>query len=227
MKGSMNIIVYLSILILIVSQNPITAETLFSEDFSEGDDKWEVGVGTWEVENGEFVQTDASQFTSCFLRSEFWDIEWTEYTLEVRAKKLGGIEGFCIVFGITQDNAPASSGARENFFDCNIGGWSNSRSGTRKWEAGAWTELDTSTHTVTNEEWYNIKIEVSPNGYHCYLNDEKMMETSEGPSEGRIGFILFSTSAVFDDVIVYDAGGPGSQVDPNKKLAVCWASVKF
>jgi alpha-L-arabinofuranosidase len=226
MRSRMYTIVCLSIFLLTVSHAPSIAETLFSEDFSQGADRWEVGVGTWQVENGEYTQTDATQFTSSFLKAEFWDPAWTEYTLELKAKKLGGNEGFCIVYGIMQDHAPANSGQRQNIFDWVIGGWSNTKSAMRKWLDGSWTQFDESQHIVDSDDWYKIKVEVSPAKVVCYLNDEKTIESDEGPEGGRIGFILFNTSAAFDDIVVYDAGGP-AQVYPNQKLAACWGQIKF
>jgi hypothetical protein len=42
----------------------------------------------------------------------------------------------------------------------------------------------------------------------CYLDGEKMVEQAEGPPSGRIGLMLLGTSSAFDDIVVYDAGGP-------------------
>jgi hypothetical protein len=205
------------------------AETLFSEDFSNGADRWEEGSGDWEVENGEYVQKTIDFFTASFLKKEFWDAAWTEYTLELRAKRLDGAEAWDIVFGIVQDHVPVVKTDRETFFDWNIGGWTNTRSALRKWVNGSNQEIDgtKTAHTIEMDIWYEIKIEVSPTKIVGYLNDELVFEHNEGPAEGRIGFEMFDTSSAYDDIVVYDAGGPSIAVHPEQKLAACWGQVKL
>jgi hypothetical protein len=228
MKGRTHILISLSILLLIASHTPSTAKTLFSEDFSKGADRWEPGEGEWVVENGEYIQKTEDFFTASFLKKEFWDPAWTEYTLELRAKKLAGAEAWDIVFGAMQDNTPVVKGDRKTFFDWNIGGWSNARSALRKWVNGSAAEVNTTAHTIETDKWYKIKIEVSPTKVVGYLDDELAFEHNEGPAEGRIGFEMFGTSGVYDDIIVYDAGGPSAgAVYPDQKLAACWGHIKL
>ncbi|MFC1716594.1 hypothetical protein ACFL6S_23200 [Candidatus Poribacteria bacterium] len=228
MKSKMLILVYLSVSFLIMFYMPAIAETLFSENFSKGADRWEEGSGKWAVKNGEYVQETEDFFTASFLRKEFWDPAWTEYTLELKAMRLKGAEAWDIVFGIQQDNVPVVKEDRKTFFDWNIGGWTNTRSALRKWVNGSAQEINgTKTdHTIEMDIWYNIKIEVSPTRIVAYLNGEKAFEHNEGPPEGRIGFEMFGTSAAYDDIIVYDAGGPHA-VHPDGKLAAFWGSIKL
>ena len=82
-----------TLLFLIVVYSPCFAKTLFSEDFEKGTDRWEIGGGKWEVKNGEYVQSTTDTFLSSFVKEAEWDLAWTEYTLELKAKKLGGAEG--------------------------------------------------------------------------------------------------------------------------------------
>ena len=65
---------------------------------------------------------------------------------------------------------------------------------------------------------------MSPDKIVGYLDDEQAFEVEEGPAEGRIGFSLFGTSAVFDDIVVYDEGGLA--VEPAEKLAAAWGELK-
>ena len=227
-KSRIHILACLSILFLIVFHTPGTAKTLFSEDFSKGADRWEPGDGEWVVDNGEYVQKTTDFFTASFLKKEAWDLAWTEYTLELRAIKLAGDEAWDIVFGVIQDNTPFIKEDRETFFDWNIGGWTNTRSALRKWVDGSAAEVNGSGHTIETGKWYKIKIEVSPTKVVGYLDDEKVFEHNEGPAEGRIGFELFGTSSAFDDIVVYDAGGPSPKaVYPDQKLAARWGQIKL
>ncbi len=226
MKSKMLILVYLSVFLLMVFHMPAIAETLFSEDFSSGADRWEEGSGTWAIKNGEYVQETEDFFTASFLKKEFWDPTWTEYTLELKAMRLKGAEAWDIVFGIQQDNVPVVKGDRQTFFDWNIGGWTNTKSGVRKWTNGSNQVVLETPHTIEVDKWYKIKIEVSPTKVVGYLDGEQVFEHNEGPPEGRIGFEMFGTSAAYDDIIVYDADGPQA-VHPDGKLAAFWGSIKL
>jgi hypothetical protein len=226
MTNKIHMLICLSILLLIISYVPGIAKTLFSENFSKGAERWEEGAGEWKVENGEYIQKTTDVFTASFLKKEFWDLAWTEYTLELSTKRLKGDEAWDIVFGIMQDQVPVVKADRKTFFDWNIGGWANTKSALRKWVNGSAQNVVETDHTIEMNKWYKIKIEVSPEKIMCYLNDEKALEHNEGPKEGRIGFELFSTSAAFDNIVVYDFGGPQA-VYPNQKLATYWGHIKL
>jgi len=220
----------LMILLLLISiWTPILAKTLFSEDFSKGADRWDVGAGKWEVKKGEYVQSTTDTFLSSFVKEKEWDLSWIRYTLELKAMKLGGNEGWDVVFGIAKgDKVPAAKGDRNTmtFYDWNIAGWGNTRSVLRKRVKGAGSNVfETQVgKTVENNKWYAIKIEVSPDKVVGYLNGEKGFEVKEGPAEGRIGFSLFGTSAAFDDIVVYDKDG--LSVDLSEKLATFWGQIR-
>ena len=218
------------LLIFVVCSGTLSfAKTLFSDDFSKGADRWEVGAGKWGVKNGQYVQSTTDAFLSSFVKAIHWDPEWSQYTLELKAMKLGGKEGWDIVFGIGADNkVPAVKGDRNSmtFYDWNIAGWGNTRSVLRKRVKGKNSNIIDATagKTVENNKWYQIKIEVSPEKTVGYLDGKKGFEANEGPKGGRIGFSLFGTSAAFDDVVVYDEGG--LSVDSSMKLATRWSQIK-
>ena len=56
------------------------------------------------------------------------DAGWSNYTLSVRARKLGGLEGFLIMFNVKDDN---------NWTWWNIGGWGNTQNAIENCVAGA------------------------------------------------------------------------------------------
>lgn len=216
----------IAVLLLATFCAPTLAETLFSEDFSKGADRWEPGSGDWVVKDGAYVQTTTDFFTASWLKKEHWDDAWTEYTLELRAKKLDGAEGFSIVFGIRQDNTPVVKDDRKDFFDFLVAGWTNTRTLIRKIEGGTWTNFPHLDHSVEPDKWYDVKVEVTPQSVVCYLDGEKMVEQAEGPPSGRIGLMLLGTSSAFDDIVVYDAGGPSIAVLPMGKLTTRWGDIK-
>ena len=231
-RRKMCFIACLSAVLLVVFGMSTTAKTLFSEDFSKGADRWEPGVGDWSVEDEMYVQKDTSIFTTCFLKTEFWDYSWTEYTYEFKAMKIGGAEGFDPGFGIAEDMEVLTSKddrgkATSNYYEWNLGGWGNTRSELRRRVNGGNSGLVGSDHVVELDKWHVIKIEVSPDGIACYMDGELGVEFAEGPENGRIGMMLFSTAAIIDDILVYDADGPSDEaVYPDQKLAACWGQIK-
>ena len=218
-------------LVLLISIGPsIEAKTLFSDDFSKGADRWDIGAGKWEVKNDQYVQTTTDAFLSSFVKLEHWDPKLTQYTLELKAMKLDGKEGWDIVFGISSDSkVPAVKGDRNSmtFYDWNIAGWGNTRSVLRKRVKGKNSNVvdTTVSKTVGNNKWYKIKIEVSPRKTVGFIDGKKGFEVKEGPENGRIGFSLFGTSGAFDDVIVYDSDGPNA-VSRSLKLTTHWSQIK-
>ena len=229
-RSKMHIIACLSAVFLAVFSMSATAKILFQEDFSAGADKWEPGAGVWSVVDGTYVQTDSSTFTTSFLKSEFWDYSWTEYTFELKAMKTGGAEGFDPGFGIAEETAPLTSkddrgNETSTYYEWNLGGWGNTRSQLRRRVKGASEGLTETDNVVVLNQWHVIKIEVSPISVVCYLDGELALEFNEGPENGRIGLMLFSTAAAFDDILVYDADGP-TAVYPEQKLSACWGQMK-
>ena len=55
------------LLIFVVCSGTLSfAKTLFSDDFSKGANRWEVGAGKWGVKNGQYVQSTTDAFLSSF-----------------------------------------------------------------------------------------------------------------------------------------------------------------
>ena len=230
LRSKIRIIACLSAVLLVVFSMSATAKILFQEDFSAGADRWEPGVGDWSVEDGMYVQKDSSIFTTCFLKSEFWDYSWTEYTYELKIMKTDGAEGFDPGFGIAEETEVLTSKddrgkPTSTYYEWNLGGWGNTRSQLRRRVNGSNEALVDSDHVVELNKWHEIKIEVSPDGVACYMDGELGVEFEEGPASGRIGLMLFNTAAAIDDILVYDADGP-TAVYPEQKLSACWGQIK-
>ena len=108
----------------------------------------------------------------------------------------------------------------------NLGGWANVRSQVESWGG---TGGANSNHTIATDEWYDIKIVNTPDSYTLYLNDEEVATVNDGTQDGRgrIGLATWSTTARFDDVIVYGPDGPSAEaVEPGGKVTTTWAHIK-
>lgn len=133
---------------------------LLHEEFTKDKGAWEVYRGVWRAKNGLISQTSLGEDTRIY----FGDTSWSNYTVEIRGRKIGGAEGLLILFGV-KDN--------QNYYWWNLGGWGNTVSAIEKAINGQRMILGKSVSlNISQDEWYRIKIEVSNNEIRCYLNDK-------------------------------------------------------
>jgi hypothetical protein len=216
------------------------AQTYFSDNFDnlkESERKWHPLFGQWEFKDSEYHQLLNAVNCMSVVSDEHWNDDWDNYTFEVRASKIGGAEGFLIMFRcmgqmqprgvVLKDHPPRMQEDKANLeYWWNLGGWANARSQVESWggKAGVFTN-----HTIETDKWYEIRIVNTPNSYTCILDGEEIgtVDDNTQNGRGRIGLATWSTTARFDDVIVYGPNGPsGEAVEPMEKLATSWARVK-
>ncbi|WP_165986067.1 alpha-L-arabinofuranosidase C-terminal domain-containing protein [Streptomyces sp. YIM 98790] len=151
-----------------------TGETLFSDDFADAG-QWNPVAGSWAVSDGEYVQSSATTTDARSLITDAYGKDWTNYTLELDARKISGSEGFLIGFGAQGGN---------DYYWWNIGGWNNTRSVLQHARGGSAVEVKAVEGTgvetgVTNK----VKIVVSGNTISLYLDDELQMTYESGADE--------------------------------------------
>ena len=143
------------------------AETLLQSDFENGAPEWSDAGRRWTVRNGAYQQTDPGVPATVFAG----DASWSDYTLSLKARKLGGAEGFWI---IVRQNGP------ENYVVWNLGGRRN-QSHMLQFRLG---QQD---HVVSQEpgsidtgRWYDVRIELNGAKLDCYL-DGKLVQSATVP----------------------------------------------
>jgi len=127
---------------------------LFASDFSTNSDGWRLsGNGDWRVTDGVLRQSGGNEN----VRATAGDKSWSDYTLTLKARKLGGSEGFLILFHVNDD-------LTKNWW--NIGGWGNSSNA-----------IEVDNHIITQTpgsvetgRWYDIRVEVKGSQVRCYLD---------------------------------------------------------
>jgi alpha-L-arabinofuranosidase len=140
-------------------------ETLFAADFASGLDGWkQLGGGNWKVQDGVLRQSS----TEPNIRVVTTGKNWTDYTYSLKARKLGGAEGFLILFRVTDDDAKSW---------WNIGGWGNQRHAI---EMGGIISNEVPGQIETGR-WYDIRIEVKGSRIKCYL-DGKLIHDAKSPA---------------------------------------------
>ncbi|MBW8781503.1 MAG: DUF1080 domain-containing protein [Verrucomicrobia bacterium] len=127
--------------------------TLFHSDFSKDISGWKRVSGAWQAEDGVVRQTSSDSDSSIVVG----DPAWSDYTLELKARKLSGAEGFLISFGLPDERARAR---------WNLGGLANNGHGL---------EFDGLSDqrvpgSIETGRWYDIRIELKGSTVKCWLD---------------------------------------------------------
>ena len=161
-----------------------TGEIIYYDDFTSNNDKLDNISGNWKIENGKLVMDEIKD--DCRIQTS--DNDWSNYTLEVDAKKLGGNEGFLVGFGAKDTN---------NYYWLNIGGWGNTSTAVEKSLEGVKSTIVTADKkygTVEDNKNYKIKIVVDGSNISCYMDDVLIAEVKDDLSQKDI-----FTSSSYDE----------------------------
>jgi alpha-L-arabinofuranosidase len=127
-------------------------KVLFASEFSDTNGWKFLGGGKWTVQNGALQQNAQKEF----VRAIVGDKSWTDYTIELRARKLAGREGFLVLFGIGDDED-------RNWW--NIGGWANTGNGIEYGDT-----RDRKGARIEANRWYDIKVQTQGTTVKCWLD---------------------------------------------------------
>ena len=179
---------------------------------------FEVGSGaSWRYDNGVVTFDGAGT-----PRALFGSQDWTDYELTCDAKKIGGAEGFMILYRVTD----------KNYFWVNIGGWANVRSGlefgtidgNKDGRRGARATFAPFTKIETGKT-YKIRLVVKGETAKLYMDDQLYMESESdnGVTHGCAGLATWDTSAEYSNVMVKALDGTvlydGNKQAPNNVKA--------
>jgi alpha-L-arabinofuranosidase len=115
------------------------------------------------VQDGAYVQTAQVEDA----RSTAGSADWSNYTIEVTARKTAGAEGFLIMFGVRDSG---------NYYWWNVGGWNNTQSAVEKAVNGGKSSIATSSTTVETGRDHRLKVQVSGRTITTWLDGEKVDE---------------------------------------------------
>ncbi|MFZ4506159.1 MAG: alpha-L-arabinofuranosidase C-terminal domain-containing protein [Fimbriimonas sp.] len=139
---------------------------LFENDLGSNLDGVRLGEGKWEIVGGALRQTANTNFTAAMVG----DVNWTDYTVQVKARKLSGDEGFFVYFA-------TKSPDHRNFW--NIAGWGNTQHGIQ----GADVEGPRLPGRVETGRWYDLRVEVSGPNVRCYLDGVFVQSMTNTPQK--------------------------------------------
>lgn len=145
----------------IVTENE---KIIYHSDFINNQNDWEPASGHWRVEGDAYVQGDLDANRSSFVRKKAFG----DCSVEVKAKKLKGNEGFKIIFGAID---------HENYYQVNIGASENKNAVIEKVEGGIPTPVGTSVpFIVENDRWYNIKTFTKGDVVECFVDGRSLLQ---------------------------------------------------
>lgn len=138
-------------------------EVLYTSNFGQDAEEWRPRQrsGEWIVENGIYRQTDPEATDTLTLAG---DEQWQDYTLELKAKRNGGAEGFMIVF---------RNQGREHI-QWNIGGWSNTQHAIQVVTGGSAMIATQKAGSVEIGRWYDVKIVLKGYNVQCFLDGKEI-----------------------------------------------------
>ena len=125
----------------------------------EGKKGWKFVSGDWKWDGDVLRQTGKGPD----LRAYAGKKEWKDYTLTLKARKLGGTEGFLVTFA-----APDEKG--KSWW--NIGGWGNSASDLEI----RGVETERVPCVIETGRWYDIKVELKGPSIRCSLDGKLIHE---------------------------------------------------
>jgi len=127
----------------------------------DGTSNWTDNAGTFSESGGILTQSSTTMEGLLYI-NENLDLG-EDYTIEVKATKTGGQEGFLIAFGCKDS---------KNYCWWNLGGWGNTRFCIERAVNGTKTQYDTKYMSLITGQTYDLRIEVQGSNVKCYIDDE-------------------------------------------------------
>jgi alpha-L-arabinofuranosidase len=159
-------------------------KVLFQSDLTnQGLKDWKMLHGDWKLEGGALQQNSGDENCRIFVG----DSNWSDYTLSLKARKLGGKEGFLIFFGV-QDETTKSW--------WNLGGWTNVKHGIEK----PGFPMHEVAGAIETGRWYDIRIKLTGGIIRCYLDGKLVHEAK--PIVPRPLHVVASRNDASHDIIL-------------------------
>lgn len=159
------------------------------DNIAPNDEAWIFGSGNWSVnDEGALVQSGDETGSTAWIDSPNTKVR----TLSLKAKKTAGGEGFQI--GVAAEDG-------QNYYRVNIGGWGNTTAKIQHIVDGVSAETGNVAEQsyvgnvhINDNEWYDVRIEVTDYEIKAYLNDEFICSYTKPHEYGPV-----YASSVYDE----------------------------
>lgn len=147
-------------------------QTVYRSDFAQSASHWQPLRGDWKVVDGAYQQSAGADDRRAMLVDPALS-DASDYTIHLKARKLGGTEGFLILFHARDEN---------NYTWWNVGGWGNHEHGLEKSSGGGKIPLGRRVPgSIETGRWYDIRIELEGPRIRCYLDDQLIHDVQDRP----------------------------------------------
>ena len=153
---------------------------------------WKATGGDWSLKDGVLKQR-AADSGDCAVFAPA--ASYTDFTMEVKAKAVGGKEGFRLMVR-TQDT--------KNYYRWSIGAFNNKQHSLMSVTNGG-PKKRSQPHMAGIEygKWYQLKVVVAGNNVKCYIDDKLVNEESfDNYSKGSVGLGSHLSSVEYKDLKV-------------------------
>jgi hypothetical protein len=138
---------------------------LYHSDFTTEAKDWKPSGGDWKVVDGAYRQSATGE-----NRRSVLDLpelaEATDYTVQLKARKIAGSEGFLVMFHVTDDD----------FSWLNLGGWNNTGHAIKHNRVAVGGRVP---GKIETGRWYDIRIELAGPRIKCFLNDTRILDLND------------------------------------------------
>ena len=144
--------------------------TLLAADLTKDTHDWRSPGDPWSLQD-QAIEPSAPGAESWAVTG---DPNWTDYTIHLQARKLGGPEGFLVLFH-AQDGG--------NYRWWNVGGWGNTLARCEATHDGTrGPDGPGRPFTVETGRWYDLRLEVTGSRVRGFVDGKLVTDATEGPA---------------------------------------------
>jgi alpha-L-arabinofuranosidase len=163
---------------------------LFSADLTGDAGSWAFTGGEWSVQDNAIrpAAPDAETWAVTGDRS------WTDYTIRLRARKLGGREGFIVLWHATDGN---------HYHWWNVGGWGNTLVRCEAAEGGDRLAYGPgASFTVAAGRWYDLRLDVTGRRVRGFVDGKLVTDSTYEPQAAPTSVFATATYARADRTVI-------------------------
>jgi alpha-L-arabinofuranosidase len=162
--------------------------TIYKADFVNNQNDWEPVSGHWRVEGDGYIQGDLEEHRCSFVRDKTFE----NCTIEVKARKNKGNEGFSLLFGGID---------YKNYYQLHIGLNNGHSLLLEKVEGGFAMPVDTAIpFTVEENRWYDVKVAVNADEVECFIDGRSVLKYTIKEMEKR--YAIAGIDTVTNEIVI-------------------------
>ncbi|MDP4210392.1 MAG: alpha-L-arabinofuranosidase C-terminal domain-containing protein [Bacteroidota bacterium] len=166
----------------------------YISDYFNRQEDWEPYYGHWRVENGEYIQGDLGTRRVSLLH----DKAFGNVSIEVKARKIKGEEGFMILFGGVD---------KDEYYQLNVGANGNHKLVIERVMGGVSIAVsDSVSFSIENNCWYDVRVMVNNDEAECFIDGQSLLKYKIKEPSMRYAVAGFDTTKNEIVVKVVNAG---------------------